>query len=159
MDLATIRSLDDLRSGWRSLIEFGVANRTLFRLVSDPDRGMQSPAARLGRSVPGARVHRIAQAGRFRVSEQRAIDLIHAAGVGTIMALLSTPPEHRNSGLGEAMYEAVLTQIVADDPERPKEGQIPTVVAFRAIAPQLDVLSEAEQQLVTEWLNRGLASP
>lgn len=29
-----------------------------------------------------------------------------------------------------------------------------TAVAFRAVAPQLDVLSDAEQQLLVEWLDR-----
>src|ERR1700761_4821676 len=52
--------LDDLRAGWRSQIDFGVANPALFRLLSDPTRGARSPAAQSGRRVLETRVHRVA---------------------------------------------------------------------------------------------------
>src|SRR6478609_7270621 len=45
---AGVDPLDELRSGWEMQIEFGVANPTLFRLLSEPDRVPQSPAARSG---------------------------------------------------------------------------------------------------------------
>src|SRR5215203_1814232 len=47
--------LDDLRAGWEAQIEFGVANPGLFRLLSDPDRALSSPAAQAGRQVLAAR--------------------------------------------------------------------------------------------------------
>jgi hypothetical protein len=34
-----------------------------------------------------------------------------------------------------------------------------TAVAFRAIAPRLDMLSEAERRLLAEWLDRALNTP
>src|ERR1035438_1174432 len=43
--------LDDLRAGWRSQIEFGVANPALFHLLSDPTRVARSPGAQLGKRV------------------------------------------------------------------------------------------------------------
>jgi len=151
-----IDPLDDLHAGWETQIEFGVANPALFRLLSDPDRVVESPAARAGMEVLVQRVRRIAQTGRLQVSEQRAVNLIQAAGIGVIQTLLATPDRHRDPGLGEAMYEAVLGQIVTDAPGRIDDGPMATAVAFRAIAPQLTLITEAEQRLLCEWLDREL---
>ena len=37
-------------------------------------------------------MHRVAAAGRLRVSERRAAELIRAAGTGAVLTLLSMPP-------------------------------------------------------------------
>ncbi len=88
---ADVDPLDELRSGWEMQIDFGVANPAVFRLLSDPGRALHSPAAQSGRQVLQSRVHRVAVTGRLRVSEQHAVDLIQAAGIGAIQTLLSTP--------------------------------------------------------------------
>lgn len=151
-----IDPLEDLRAGWETQIDFGVANPTLFRLLSDPERVMHSPAARSGRHVLESRIHRVALTGRLRLSEQRCVDLIQAAGIGTIQALLSTPPKHRDRGLADAMYEAVLGQILTNAPGRSDDGPAATAVAFRAVVPRLDMLSDAERRLMAEWLDRAI---
>jgi AcrR family transcriptional regulator len=148
--------LEDLHDGWRSQIAFGLANPAIFRLLSDPDRVRDSPAARSGRRVLEARVHRLAATGRLRVSEPRAVGLIQAAGTGAIQTLLATPPEHRDPGLAEALYEAVLGQILTDAPVREGGGATATTVAFRALAPGLEVLSDSERRLLTDWLDRAI---
>lgn len=153
---ADVDPVDDLRAGWRTQIDFGVANPALFRLLSDPDRVRHSPAARSGRGVLESRVHRIALTGRLRLGEQRAVDLVQAAGVGAIQTLLSSPPDHRDAGLPEAIFEAVLGQILTDPPDRADSAPLATAVAFRAITPQLDMLSHAERQVLTEWLDRAI---
>lgn len=149
-----VAPLEDLRAGWNTQIDFGIANPALFRLLSDPERVRHSPAAEAGRRVLESRMQRVAATGRLRVSEQRAVGLIQAAGIGAIQTLLSTPPEQRDADLAESIYEAVLRQILTDAPEPPENGPMATAVAFRAVAPQLDVLSDAEQQLLVEWLDR-----
>jgi AcrR family transcriptional regulator len=150
--------LDDLRAGWQSQIDFGVANPALFRLLSDPTRVERSPAAQSGKRVLETRVRRVAAAGRLRVSEPRAVGMIQAAGMGVIQTLLATPPEHRDPALAAAMYDAVLAQILTDAPE-PSEGQpLATAVAFRAIAPELAMLSNAERQLLDDWLGRVISA-
>jgi AcrR family transcriptional regulator len=150
--------LDDLRAGWEMQIEFGVANPAIFRLLSDPARVLHSPAAQVGRHVLESRVHRVAATGRLRVSEQRAVNIIQAAGVGTIQTLLATPAGQRDAGLAESMYEGVLQQILTDAPVHPGNGPMAAAVAFRAVAPQLGMLSGAEQRLLTEWLDRIVGS-
>ncbi len=153
-----IDPLDDLQAGWEAQIDFGLANPTLFRLLSDPDRNRHSPAAELGRSVLEARVRRVAGTGRLRVGEHRAVAIIQAAGIGTIQTLLATPPEHRDAGLAASMYEAVLRQILTDAPEPRETGPLAATVAFRAVAPRLDMLSAGEQRLLSEWLDRAVDS-
>jgi hypothetical protein len=68
-------------------------------------------------------------------------------------------PGQRDPGLADSMFQAVLQQILTDAPERPEGGPIATAVAFRAIAPRLDILSEAERRLLAEWLDRALNTP
>ena len=148
--------LEDLRAGWQTQIEFGLANPTLFRLLSDPDRALPSPAAQAGRRVLEARVHRIAAAGRLRVGERRAADLLHAAGTGTIQLLLSLPQGQRDAGLADAMYEAVLRQVLTDAHPQPDAGPTAATVAFLAVVPQVPGLSAAERALLTEWLDRAI---
>ncbi len=150
--------LDDLRAGWDMQIDFGVANPTLFGLLSDPARGLRSPAAQSGKHVLESRVNRVAAIGRLRVSEQRAVDLIHAAGTGTVFTILSTPLKRRDPGLAQEMYQAVLRQILTDAPEPPESGSMALAVALRANATRLDMLSDAERQLLTEWLDRAIAA-
>lgn len=153
---------DDLRAGWDAQIDFGLANPTLFAFLSDPARGLRSPAAQRGLGVLQERVRRVAATGRLRVSEQRAVDVVRAAGVGTITTLLATPVEHRDHGLADAMYEAVLGQVLTDPPADAGAAAHDDVraraVAFRAVAPGLAALSDAERHLMTEWLDRAIGS-
>ena len=151
---ADVDPLDDLRASWRKQIEFGLANPAVFRLLSEPERVLGSPAARIGRQILEARVHRLAAAGLLRVSEPHAVDLIQAAGVGTIQTLLATPKARRDPTLGDAMMDAVLGRILIDAPAEAPNGPRATAVALRALAPQLEMLSASERQLLVEWLDR-----
>lgn len=154
-----VDALDDLAAAWQRQIEFGLANPSIFRLLSDPVRTVDSPAARVGRGVLQARVRRVAETGRLRVSERRAADIIQAAGTGTISMLLSTPEEDRDPGLSDSMYAAVLAQILTDAPG-PAGSRTPIAgaVTLRALVPRLDALSEAERRLLAEWLDRVIAA-
>ena len=149
--------VEDLRSSWRRQVEFGLANPAVFRVISDPARAVGSAAAQAGRVVLASRVHRLAAAGLLRVPEARAVDLIHAAGTGAVHALLATPADERDPGLGEAMMEAVLGALLVDDPGGVPDGPVSAAVALRAVAPDLEVLSPSERQLLAEWLDRVAA--
>ncbi|MGI8563605.1 MAG: TetR/AcrR family transcriptional regulator [Candidatus Dormibacter sp.] len=153
---ADVDPVEELRDGWTMQIDFGLANPALFRLLSDPDRVRHSPAARSGKQVLQARIRRIALTGRLRVSEHHAVDLIQAAGIGAIHTLLSTPPDQRDPDLAPSILQAVLTRILADTPEPAHQAPIEAAVALRAIAPQLDMLSHPERQLLAEWLDRAI---
>ncbi|WP_436531439.1 TetR/AcrR family transcriptional regulator [Actinoplanes sp. HUAS TT8] len=155
---ADVDPLDDLRASWLRQIEFGLTNPAVFRLLSDPERVAGSPAAGRGRQILAARVHRLAAAGRLRVPEPHAVALIQAAGVGAIQTLLATPREQRDPTLGETLMDAVLARILTDTPTGVPDGPVATAVALRALAPDLDALSDSERRLLIEWLDRITAA-
>jgi len=147
----------DLRAGWDTQIGFGLANPGLHALLSEPGRGARSPAVLAGIEVLRARVHRVALAGRLRVSERRAVELVHAAGTGAVLALLAQPPENRDLGLADAMWDAVAAAVLTDAPPRPDDSALTAAVAFRAVAPDLPGLTAAERGLLSEWLDRAIS--
>jgi AcrR family transcriptional regulator len=154
--------LDDLRAGWQSQIDFGLSNSALFALLSDPVRAVHSPAARSAADVLRTRVRRVASTGRLRVSEDRAVGLIRAAGAGAVSTLLSAPVESRDLGLADAIFDAVLRAILVDAPAVLDDPRAAAAVAFRGVAPDLEMLTEAERRLLTEWVDRaigGLRAP
>jgi hypothetical protein len=110
-------------------------------------------------------VARIAEAGRLRVDVAHATDLVHAAGTGVTLTLAATPPEERDPRLSETMREAILTAIsVAAAAEAPNgapdaapaaERVAVHAVGLRALLNEaLGVLSPAERQLLSDWLDR-----
>jgi len=149
----------DLRVGWDMHVGFGLANPALFGLLADPSRGARSPAAAAGLEVLRIRVRRVAAAGRLQVTERRAVELIHAAGTGIVLTLLSIPQEERDPGLPEAMYEAVMRSILSDAPMLLPDSTTAVAVAFRAVAPNLPMLTDTERALLSEWLDRAGDNP
>ena len=107
----------------------------------------------VARSTPA----RASQGDAFksRVTERRAVELIHAAGTGVVLILLSTPLESRDPGLADAMYEAVARSILTDAPALPTGDPAGMAVAIRAVAPTLPMLTAAERTLLSEWLDRA----
>ncbi|MGC5285471.1 TetR/AcrR family transcriptional regulator [Micromonospora sp. DT231] len=149
----------DLRLGWRVHIEFGLANPELYALIGARGTGGPSPATAAGIEVLRTRVRRLAAAGLLGVDERRALMMIHAAGNGTILALLATPPQERDSGLGDAMFDAVLSSILVSTPATPDTTVSAVAVTFATVVPDLPGLSDAERALMTEWLHRSLTAP
>lgn len=148
--------LEDLRAGWEMQIDFGLANPVLFTLMHSPGREADSPALRAGADVLRRRVHRVAEAGRLRVSEERAVALVRSAGTGAVFTLLSTKPRDRDPELATTMLDAVLREILTDAPEQESDTRTATIVAMRAIAPTLTPLSTAERHLLADWLDRSV---
>ena len=143
----------DLRTGWETHLGFGLANPELVSLLLDPVRASRSPAMTSGIEILRARVARVAAAGRLRVSERRAVELVHAAGTGAMIALLSTPPQERDPGLADAMYEVVTRAVLTS--ETPAEPVSTATEAVRRALPALHQLTEAERTLLAEWLTRS----
>ncbi|WP_211348854.1 TetR/AcrR family transcriptional regulator [Nocardioides litoris] len=149
--------VEAVRQSWRRQIEFGLANPWVFRLLNEPDRLQASPATRAGLDVLAARVRRVAAARRLRVSEDVAVGVIRAAGVGVVQLLLATAPEDRDPALAEVVLEAALGRILLDPPEPDPDsagGPVAAAIALRAGLDDLDALSAAERGLLAEWLDR-----
>jgi hypothetical protein len=146
--------VEDLRAGWNMQISFGLANPYVYGLLLDPARARDTPAQVKGVLILAERVHRIAAAGRLRVREERAVNLIRSAGIGTVHTLLTLPPEQSDPHLADAAFDAIARAILADEPAVPAKDPEVVVAAFRTLLPELPNLSKAEAALLDEWLQR-----
>lgn len=144
--------VSDLRSAWGDYVAFNVANPAVFALTTGAP-GSPSAAAAAGLAVLRERVRRVAAAGLLRTSEERAVDLIHAMGAGTIMALLDKPAAERE-GLSEAAFEAVLSAVAIRNTAPVTGSAAAYASALRVELEGHSALSEAEQGLLHEWLKR-----
>lgn len=147
----------DLRAGWDTHIGFGLANAALFGLLIDPTRHT-SPAVAAGLEVLRTRVHRVAAIGRLRVAESRAVELIHATGTGAVLTLLSQPPQARDLGIADALYDALTQAILTGTPALAEDSTTAAAVAFRTVVPELPGLTETERLLMSEWLERATSA-
>ncbi|CNF93934.1 TetR family transcriptional regulator [Mycobacterium tuberculosis] len=151
--------VDDLRAGWDEHLQFGLANPALYMLMCEPRPGSRPPAAAAGIEILSARVHRIAEAGRLRVGEERAVQLVHAAGSGTTIALIAMPEAARDLQLSVMAREAVIAAITTDAPAHSAPGPVGAAVALRAVLPRATALTEPERGLMREWLDRIANAP
>jgi AcrR family transcriptional regulator len=152
--------VEDLRRGFDLHVGFGLAHPALYALIyGDPRPGVQSSVERQAEEVLAGLIRRIAEAGRLRVSEERAAYLVHSAGRGITLTLIGLPPDQRDPGLSEMAREAVLAAVTTDATAdaSPDAGPIATAVALRAVLPRLSVLTGAERGLLEEWLDRVAA--
>jgi AcrR family transcriptional regulator len=148
--------VQDLRDGWDSHVELGLANPALYVLMYDRARpgGSTSPAAAAALDVLARHVAWVARAGRLRVPPARAAALLHAAGRGTTLSLIDTPVEQRDPMLSPTAREAVIAAITADAPAAGSGGPVAAAIALDASVADLEVLSEGERSLLREWLDR-----
>ena len=144
--------LTDLRAGFDAHVAFGLANPAISALINAP-QGQVSRAARAGIAVLRERVRRVAQTGRLRVSEERAVDLLHAMGTGTLVTLLQKPPGERDA-LFSAAREAVFAAILDEQSPAVPSGVAGMVSALRAGLDDLAVLTPGERHLLSELLHR-----
>lgn len=146
--------VEDLRDGWDRHIAFGLANPALFALYADPRPDGPSPAAIAGLEILAALIHRTAEAGRLRVGEERAAQLVHSAGTGTTLTLIAQHEDRRDLALSDVAREAVIAAITSDGPAEGDSGLVSAAVALRARLEDAEVLSPHERALMHDWLDR-----
>jgi AcrR family transcriptional regulator len=147
--------VEGLRAGWMLHIGFGLANPALFRLMHTALRTPDGRAtAAAGAGVLRARVHRVAEAGRLRVTERRAVDLIRAAGTGVVFTLIDQAEDERDGTLADTAWESVCAAILADASTAAITGPAAAAVTLRAALPGLTELTAAERALLGDWLDR-----
>ncbi len=144
-----------LRCGWDLHVDFGLANPALYTLMyGDPRPGVATPAAESAFRILRGHVRHIAEAGRLRVGEDHAVQLVHASGSGTVMALLAMSEDRRDRTLSSVAREICIAAITTDDPTVETPGPVGAAVALRAVLPDATALSAAERSLLVEWLDR-----
>ena len=151
--------VEDLRTGWDLHVDFGLSHPAIYLLMyADPRPDAKSRAAEASYHILKEHIRRVAAVGRLRVSEERAADLFHASGCGTVLTLLGQAEERRDRRLSEIAREAAIAAITTDSPAF--EGAVLAVaaVALRAVLPETELLSDGERFLLTEWLDRLASS-
>ncbi|HEY0179531.1 MAG TPA: TetR/AcrR family transcriptional regulator [Dokdonella sp.] len=142
--------VEDLRAGWDLHVAFGLANPAVYTLMADP--ALRLTAGEAGLRVLARHVRAIAAAGRLRIREARAVDLIHAAGLGTVLTLLEREP--RDLALSATARDAVIQAITLDAPVRASPTPATAAIALRAVLDDAPQLSAGERALLDEWLAR-----
>lgn len=152
--------LRDFRNGWDQHVEFGLAHPGLFSImVGDAQPRPPSPAAAAGLEVLKRRIGNLARAGRLRVSEERALALTHAVGVGTVLTLLRQPEPERDPGLADTAREAVIAAITGQAAAPTDSSASGAAVTLRASLGATSVLSAGERALLEELLARIASDP
>jgi len=147
--------LEDLRAGWDLHLDFGLANPDLFALMyGEPRRTPRPAAAEAGLAILRERIRRLAAAGRLAVSEDLAVEMVHAAGCGLVLTLLAVEPDRRDPQLSEAMFRSLVAGITTDAPAPTEPGPGPAANALRAQLSDLTALTAGERHVLDEWLAR-----
>ncbi len=147
--------VEELRTGWDLHVEFGLNHPAIYLLMyAEPRPGVKSPAAEMSDRILKEHIRRIAAVGRLRFSEERAADLFHASGCGTVLTLLAKTDGSRDLSLSEIAREAAIAAITTYSPAFESSGPAAAAVALRAVLPEVESLSDGERSLLTEWLNR-----
>ena len=150
--------VEDLRRGWDLHVAFGLSHPALYLLMyAEPRAGIKSPAAETSYRMLREHLRQVAAVGRLRLSEERAAELFHASGCGTVLTLLAGTQEDREGRLSEIAREAALAAMTADTPAFEGSGPAAAAAALRAVLPEVQSLSEGERTLLIEWLNRLIA--
>lgn len=148
--------VEDLRDGWNRHVEFGLTNPAFYTLIYGEPRPDRPAAQKESEALLAEIIGRIAEAGRLRLSEERAANLVHSVGVGVTFTLIGMPPERRDLTLAEIARESVIAAITTDPPaeNRADDDTVAPAIALRAVLPRLEVLTSAERGLLREWLDR-----
>lgn len=145
--------IEDLSQAWDAHIAFGLSHPAIFAMMNAARSGPPSSASAAGLAVLRERVRRIARTGRLRVSEERAVDLVHAMGTGTILALLQKAPGERE-GLSSAARDAVFAAVIGEQAQPVENGAAGAASALRACLDDIDVLTAGELLFIRELLQR-----
>ncbi len=123
-------------------------------MVGDPRPGFPSPVTQKVLQRLGETIHQIALAGRLRVTEKQAVELVYAASTGAILALLAMPEEHRDLRLARHAREAVIAAITNDASTSTKPGAEVAAITLKAALSEVKSLTDGERLFLTELLDR-----
>ncbi|MEU1661923.1 TetR/AcrR family transcriptional regulator [Streptomyces griseofuscus] len=157
LDPAPLDPVQELRCGWDMVVEFGVSRPELFAVMNRATGRGSDAAHRAGLEILQGRVRRLAAGGWLRVDEELAAQIIRATGLGAVTTWHSTPADRRDPELLTVLRESMVAAVTRAEPAVPaaESGPAAAARALRAALPDdADVLSDAEQRLLREWLTR-----
>jgi AcrR family transcriptional regulator len=152
--------LDDLRQGWDLSVAFGLAHPGVYLFLNaEPRPERVSPAGEAGLAMLRNKVEKLAQRGLLRVPVERAVNLIRASGLGTVMTLLGQPEAQRDPDFAAFAREAMLAAIMLNAPVTKQPGSVGAAIALRASLTNDQTLTAGERLLLGELLDRLSATP
>jgi len=147
--------VQNLANAWDSYVAFSLANPAVFAIMNEVGvPASESPAALASIAILRERVERVARAGRLRLPVDRAVSMIHAAGVGAVATLLAIPQEARDPRLSPVMRDAIIASITTGPPEQQSSDLANLAIGLRAHLDSAETLTSGERLLMTELLDR-----
>jgi AcrR family transcriptional regulator len=142
--------VQEMRESWEHYVEFGLANPSLFSIVSANPR---SPASAEGLRVYRSIVRDVAKAGRLRVSEERAVAMIRASCVGLVVTLIADKRSDAGD-ISRSTREAIIAAVTTEAAEPASWTLQASAATLRASLSQQTVLTKGENALLNELLER-----
>lgn len=155
-----VSPVEALHAAWQRHVDFGLGNPELYAMIAAPGRGDPSPATLAGIEVLRGLISAMAAAGHLIVSERRALQMVHSAGNGAVIALLEEDSSTRDLGLTDAVCNAILTAIIGSSRSETTIATytLASAVQFGTVIHDLPALSAAERELLAEWIGRSVTS-
>jgi AcrR family transcriptional regulator len=145
--------VEDLRRGWDTHVEFGLAQPAFYALMYGAGRSAGAASEEAHRILLRT-TEAVARAGRLRVPVHTAAGMIQAACMGVTLRLISGPGDLTD--LSARTREAVLAAITNHEAEdRPSSVSAMAIALASAIEGQAPhTLTTAETTMLREWLAR-----
>jgi AcrR family transcriptional regulator len=144
--------VEDLRRGWNTHVEFGLANPAFYTLMYGS--GRKADGEDEGYKILLGMLEKVARAGRLRVPVKVAVRMILAAGTGVTLSMITTGDNDQDvsTRTREAVLAAITTDKSGDDSSSMSALAIALTSAMDGRTP--GTLSEAETAMLREWLTR-----
>ncbi len=148
--------VDGLRRGWDLHVQFGLDQPALYVMTyGQPHPGPMSPAAADAAHRLAGRLRRVAEAGRLRLTEKHAAQLMTAGASGVTLALIGTPEDSRDLTLSRLAREAIIGTIAVDPSPAGSEPDLTSsALHLRTALHQTTRLTRRERDLLEEWIDR-----
>ena len=145
--------VEDLRRGWDLHVEYGRTRPAFYTLMYGTSR--TPPVADEAHAILRGLIGAVARAGRLRVPEDTAARMVHAAGVGVTLAVISGEGD---GDLSARTREAILAAVTVPPDGRENgsasaAGRAAALRAALAAAPPPH-MTAPETALLNEWLDR-----
>ncbi|MET9492412.1 TetR/AcrR family transcriptional regulator [Nocardia sp. NPDC006630] len=155
--------VEDLRRGWETHVEFGLANPAIYTLMYANLRPDHHPAAVTeNRAILRGMLERANEQGLLRVPVEAAMVAIEASTTGAVLHLLAQPEQARDAQLIRPLRDIVLdalTEQATSRADHPIADRAQSLLGIITPAGNTDPATEAgfsvfEAGLLREWLTR-----
>ena len=150
--------VQDFRDSWDLHVDFGLTHPDCYILAYVQAGPGRMPAlARESLEICHRLVARIGDHGLLKMSVKRAVEFVHAAGVGYVLAQIRVPPMDRDPELCVITRENTVAAIATDGSRQPAPSDLPgRAVALRESLHDSTngALTPGEKAMMAEWLDR-----